>query len=50
MTDPSISIPEPRPFESLLSLKGRCAVVTGESRGLGEAIVRRLPGPARRSC
>lgn len=42
MTAPSISIPEPQVFESLLSLKGRCAVVTGGSRGLGEAIVKRL--------
>lgn len=39
---PAISIPEPQPFDSLLSLKGRCTVVTGGSRGLGEAIVRRL--------
>jgi NAD(P)-dependent dehydrogenase (short-subunit alcohol dehydrogenase family) len=42
MTTPSISIPQPPPFEDLLSLKGRCAVVTGGSRGLGEAIVHRL--------
>jgi NAD(P)-dependent dehydrogenase (short-subunit alcohol dehydrogenase family) len=42
MTAPSISIPEPQPFDSLLSLRGRCAVVTGGSRGLGEAIVLRL--------
>ena len=36
----SVSIPELRSFESLLSLEGRCAVVAGG--GLGEAIVRRL--------
>ena len=38
----SVSKPEPHSFRSLLSLKGRCAVVSGGSRGLGEAIVRRL--------
>lgn len=42
MTAPSVSIPEPPAFDNLLSLKGRCAVVTGGSRGLGEAIVHRL--------
>jgi NAD(P)-dependent dehydrogenase (short-subunit alcohol dehydrogenase family) len=42
VTAPSISIPEPQTFDSLLSLAGRCAVVTGGSRGLGEAIVQRL--------
>jgi NAD(P)-dependent dehydrogenase (short-subunit alcohol dehydrogenase family) len=42
MTTPFISIPDPPPFDSLLSLKGRCAIVTGGSRGLGEAIVHRL--------
>ena len=37
-----IRIPEPTSFESLISLKGRCAIVTGGGRGLGEAIVHRL--------
>lgn len=36
------SIPEPTPQERLLSLDGKCAVVTGGSRGLGEATVHRL--------
>jgi NAD(P)-dependent dehydrogenase (short-subunit alcohol dehydrogenase family) len=39
MAEQTTTIPEPQPFDSLLSLKGRCAVVTGGSRGLGEAIV-----------
>ena len=42
MAEQTTTIPEPQPFDSLLSLEGRCAVVTGGSRGLGEAIVRRL--------
>lgn len=42
MTVSSISIPESQSLGSLLSLKGRCAVVTGGSRGIGEAIVMRL--------
>jgi NAD(P)-dependent dehydrogenase (short-subunit alcohol dehydrogenase family) len=39
---PAMSIPDPVSLDNLLSLHGRCAVVTGGSRGLGEAIVRRL--------
>jgi NAD(P)-dependent dehydrogenase (short-subunit alcohol dehydrogenase family) len=42
MASQNFSIPESQPFDSLLSLKGRCAVVTGGSRGIGEAAVRRL--------
>ncbi|MGH3724111.1 MAG: SDR family NAD(P)-dependent oxidoreductase [Mycobacterium sp.] len=42
MTAPLLTIPEPTPQEDLLSLSGECAVVTGGSRGLGEATVRRL--------
>jgi len=42
MSQLPISIPDPMPLDRQLSLQGRCAVVTGGSRGLGEAIVRRL--------
>jgi NAD(P)-dependent dehydrogenase (short-subunit alcohol dehydrogenase family) len=42
MSTVPISIPEPQSLDSLLSLNGRCAIVTGASRGLGEAIVYRL--------
>jgi NAD(P)-dependent dehydrogenase (short-subunit alcohol dehydrogenase family) len=39
---PSFSIPTPTAFDQLISLGGRVAVVTGGSRGIGEAIVWRL--------
>jgi len=42
MTATLPTIPEPGPFGQLLSLTGKNAVVTGGSRGLGEATVRRL--------
>jgi NAD(P)-dependent dehydrogenase (short-subunit alcohol dehydrogenase family) len=37
-----LTIPEPTPQADLLSLAGKCAVVTGGTRGLGEATVHRL--------
>lgn len=43
MSTPALpTIPEPTPQADLLRLDGKCAVVTGGSRGLGEATVRRL--------
>lgn len=42
MTASLPTIPPPGPFDQLLSLRGKCAVVTGGSRGLGEATVHRL--------
>lgn len=42
MNAPLFTIPEPTPQDRLLSLDGKCAVVTGGSRGLGEATVHRL--------
>lgn len=42
MTASLPTIPDPGPFDQLLSLKGKCAVLTGGSRGLGEATVHRL--------
>lgn len=35
-------IPPPKSFASLLSLEGRCAIVTGGSRGIGKEIVKRF--------
>lgn len=42
MNAPLPTIPEPTSQDRLLSLDGKCAVVTGGSRGLGEATVHRL--------
>lgn len=42
MNAPLLTIPEPNPQADLLSLAGKCAVVTGGTRGLGEATVHRL--------
>lgn len=43
MTAPALpSIPAPTDQKALLSLHDKCAMVTGGSRGLGEAIVHRL--------
>jgi NAD(P)-dependent dehydrogenase (short-subunit alcohol dehydrogenase family) len=43
MSTPALpTIPEPTGWEGLLRLDGKCAVVTGGTRGLGEATVRRL--------
>jgi NAD(P)-dependent dehydrogenase (short-subunit alcohol dehydrogenase family) len=36
------TIPEPTSWDQLLSLHGKCAVVTGGTRGLGEATLHRL--------
>jgi hypothetical protein len=38
----AFSILAPEPFEQLVSLSGRVAVITGGTRGIGEAIVGRL--------
>ena len=42
MTATLPTIPKPTPFAQLLSLSGKNAIVTGGSRGLGEATVHRL--------
>jgi len=43
MSAPALpTIPQPTPWEDLLRLDGKCAVVTGGTRGLGEATVHRL--------
>ncbi len=41
-TSNDTGIPDPVPLDKVLSLKGRCAIVTGGSRGIGEAIVKRF--------
>ena len=42
MPAPTFAIPESVPFNQLLSLSDRCAIVTGGTKGVGEAIVLRL--------
>jgi hypothetical protein len=43
---PELSIPDPLPLDNLLSLHGRCAVVTGGSRAAAlDPIVWRLRWP-----
>ena len=39
MTASLPTIPKPTPFEQLLSLTGKSAIVTGGSRGLGRSTV-----------
>lgn len=42
MTPTLFAIPEPEPFDELLSLSDRTAIVTGGGRGLGKQVVRRF--------
>jgi NAD(P)-dependent dehydrogenase (short-subunit alcohol dehydrogenase family) len=42
MAQSLFTIPEPKPFDQLLSLKGKTAIVTGGSRGLGKYVVMRF--------
>ncbi|MGI6230231.1 MAG: hypothetical protein ACOYJL_04870 [Tractidigestivibacter sp.] len=36
------TIPDPKPFDQLLSLEGKTAIVTGGGRGLGKYVVMRF--------
>jgi NAD(P)-dependent dehydrogenase (short-subunit alcohol dehydrogenase family) len=42
MTQSLFAIPEPKPFDQLLSLEGKTAIVTGGGRGLGKYVVMRF--------
>jgi NAD(P)-dependent dehydrogenase (short-subunit alcohol dehydrogenase family) len=42
MVQSLFAIPEPKPFDQLLSLEGRTAIVTGGGRGLGKYVVMRF--------
>lgn len=42
MASPLFSIPQPTPFNELLSLSNKTAIVTGGGRGLGKQVVRRF--------
>lgn len=42
MVQSPFTIPEPKPFDQLLSLEGKTAIVTGGGRGLSKYVVMRL--------